>query len=101
MRGIGSESRGGAGGRRGEARRGGEGDQGKGKGTRGTRTEVFGRAAKGLGERAEAHGLLAQAEVGDLDVPFLVEQQVLQLEVAVHNVALVQVPYTEPHTLNH
>lgn len=32
-------------------------------------TEVLGRAAESLRERAEAHCLFAQPEVGDFDVP--------------------------------
>ena len=35
--------------------------------------------------------LLAQAEVGDLDVAVLVQEEVLQLEVAVDDAKLVQV----------
>ncbi len=55
------------------------------------RGQVLRGAAEGLGGAAEVDVLLAQAEVGDLDVAVLVQEEVLQLEVAVDDAKLVQV----------
>ena len=52
---------------------------------------VGGRAAEGV-DGAGRDGLEAEAEVDELELPVAVEQDVLGLDVAVHDVALVQVP---------
>ena len=48
------------------------------------RGQVFGSATEGAGAAGEGDVLFAETEVGDLDVPVLVEQQVLQLEMESH-----------------
>ena len=53
--------------------------------------DVVGRAAEGGGGVAGADALLAHAVVGELDVALVVEQHVVQLEVAVDDAALVQI----------
>ena len=53
--------------------------------------DVVWRAAEGLGDGVALHLLLAHAKVGDLDVPVLVEQDIVQLEVSVDDAAVVQV----------
>ena len=55
------------------------------------RGQVFRGPAKGRRRSPECDFLLAQPKVGDLDVALAVEQQVLQLEVAVDDAAVVQV----------
>ena len=45
------------------------------------RSEELWRAAEGACPVAVSHALFAQAEVGDLDVPLRVQQQVIQLQV--------------------
>ena len=52
---------------------------------------VGGRAAEGV-DGAGRDGLEAEAEVDEFELPVAVEQDVLGLDVAVHDVALVQVP---------
>lgn len=52
---------------------------------------------RGNTHRIGSHVLLAEAEIGNLAVAVLVQQQVVQLEVAVDDVLLVQVLETQRH----
>lgn len=55
------------------------------------RRYVIGRAAKGLGSFIAGDAFLAHAKVGDLYVPVLIQQNVIELEIAVDDAARVQV----------
>lgn len=55
------------------------------------RGQVFRRAAEGLRGATVRDLFLAQAKVGDLDVAVLVQQQVLQLQIPVHDLVRVQI----------
>lgn len=52
--------------------------------------DVIGSAAERFRRPVAVQALLAHAEVGDLDVPVLVEQDVVQLEIPVDDAATVQ-----------
>lgn len=54
------------------------------------RRDVVGSAAERRGRVARTHSLLAHSVIGELDVSLVVEQHVVQLEVAVDDAALVQ-----------
>lgn len=54
------------------------------------RSNVVGRPAKRLGRLIPRDAFFAHSEVGDLDVPVLVQQNVVQLEVPVNDAASVK-----------
>ena len=54
------------------------------------RSDVVGRSAKCFGDFLSVDAFLAHAEIGDLDVSVLVEQDVVQLQIAVNDAPAVE-----------
>lgn len=62
------------------------------------RCKKLGRPAESAGPLSESHALFTQSEIGDFDVALGVEQQIVQLQVSVHDFVVVQVLETEDDT---